>query len=82
MESIVGSGLLLRLSTLPVDPAVLQVFCGYETIHACWDWRRTDRRVSSLGVYLLLRECFVVGMETVIAIVVVYFDAGIVAVLL
>lgn len=82
MESTVVSGLLLRLSTLPVDPAVLQVFCGYETIHACRDWRRTDRRVSSLGGYLLFRECFVVGMETVIAIVVVYFDAGIVAVLL
>lgn len=95
MEPIVGSRLLLRLwllglklSTVVVDPAVLQVFCGYETVQACWDWRRTGRRVSTLGWspqrHLLFRECFIVGMETVIAIVVVvvYIGAVIVAILL
>lgn len=93
MGSTVGSRLLLwllglKFSTMVVDPAVLQVFCGYETIQACWDWRRTDRRVSTLGRspqrHLLLRECFVVGIETFITImvVVVYVDVGITAILL
>ena len=93
MESTVGSGLLLwllglKFSTMVVDLAVLQVFCGYETIQACWDWRRTDRRVSTLGRspqrHLWFRECFVVGMETFIAIVVVvvYVGAGIIAIVL
>lgn len=96
MESIVGSGLLLRLwllrfklSALMVHPTVFQVFCGYETIQACWDWRRTGRRVSTLGWcpqrHLLFRECFVVvSMKTVVSIVVVVvaIGAGIVAILL
>lgn len=96
MESIVGSGLLLRLwllrfklCTLMVHSAVFQVFCSYETIQACWDWRRTGRRISTLGWspqrHLLFRECFVVGgMKTVVSIVVVVVSIGasIVAILL
>lgn len=80
--------LRLKFSTMVVDLAVLQVFCGYETIQACWDWRRTDRRVSTLGQspqrHLLFRECFVVGMGTFIAIVVVvvYVGAVIIAIVL
>lgn len=87
-----GSGLLLRLwllglklSAMLVDPAVLQVFCGYETIQACRDWRRTDRWVNTLvWSPLLFRKCFVVRMETVsyIVVVVVYIGAVVVAVLL
>lgn len=90
MESTVGSGLwlwLLGFSTLMVDPTVLQVFYGYVTIQACWDRRRTDRRVSTLGWsprwLLLFGECFVVvAMETIVAVVVVSIGACIVAILL
>lgn len=69
-----------------VDPAVLQVFSEYETIQAGWDWRGTDRRVGTLGWspqrHLLFRVHFVVGVETVIAIVIMVVNSGVVAILL
>lgn len=86
-----GSGLLLRLlelgfSTMMVD--VFQVFSSYETIQTCWDRRRTDMRVGTLGwspqLHLSFQECFVVGLDIFSAIVVkvVYISVGVVAVLL
>lgn len=86
MQSIVWSGLLgLKLSTVVVTSAVFQVFSGYETINACWDWRGTDRRVITLrwsSQMCLLFESLVVGMETVVAIVTVVVYISIVVILL
>lgn len=88
MESTEGSGLLLRrlgfkFSTLIVDSAVFQVFCGYKTIHSCWNRRRTDSRVGmSPHRHLFFRERFVVDVQTVVAILVVYIGVGIVTILL
>lgn len=76
----------MRLSAMTTSPGVFQVFCSYETIHACWDGRRAENvRTSVLGLTnLLFRNCVVVGVDRVIRVVVnmVRSDVGIVAILL
>ena len=69
-----------------VNPAVLQVFSSDETIETCWDRRRMHRRMSIVGwspeIQLLFRECFVIGVETVVAIMTVVVYISVVVILL
>lgn len=76
----------MKLGAVTVRPGVFQVFCSYETIHACWDGRRAENgRTSAVGLRSLLsRNCIAVGVDGVVGVDVsmVGFHVGAVAILL